>query len=232
MRAVLTHFSMVYRLLAIKPTLLLGMVLSFSQHAALAQMGATEFEGYPGYPVIKNHLVAAANEFNIEYELLHAVVAKESRFDPLAVSPGGAIGLMQIMPATAANFGVRGDKNTSIRKKLSDPVTNVNTGSRYLRYLMNLFPGQLELAVAAYNAGEGTVRRAGNKIPNIKATQQYVKSVLQTYAQLKSRLLSPDRTDAPTKAAQELPDGVRDRDNVISTGASMDIPLPSAKLPD
>lgn len=232
MRAVLTRFSMVFRLFAIKPKLMVGLVLSFSQHAAFAQMGAAEFEGYPGYPVIKNHLMAAANEFNIDYELLHAVIAKESRFDPLAVSPGGAIGLMQIMPATAANFGVRGDKNTSIRKKLSDPGTNVNTGSRYLRYLMNLFPGRLELAVAAYNAGEGTVKRAGNKIPDIKTTQQYVKSVLQTYAQLKARLLSPDRADAPVMMAQELPEGARERDNVISTGASMDIPLPSAKLPD
>ena len=68
--------------------------------------------------------------------------------------------------------------------KLTDPRTNINTGARYLRDLVNLFPGQLELAVAAYNAGEGAVQKAGNKIPAYKETQNYVRSVMGLYNRL------------------------------------------------
>jgi hypothetical protein len=101
------------------------------------------------------------------------------------VSPKGAIGLMQLMPATAQRYGVQADKKTTLEKKLFDPRINIAAGSRYLRYLIGLFEGDLELAVAAYNAGEGAVQRAGNKIPNYKETQNYVKTVLQLYAYLK-----------------------------------------------
>ena len=65
---------------------------------------------------------------------------------------------------------------------------NIRTGSRYLRSLLDLFPGQTDLALAAYNAGEGTVKRAGNRIPNIKQTQNYVKNVMALYSQLKPRV--------------------------------------------
>ncbi len=92
---------------------------------------------------------------------------------------------MQLMPATAQRYGVQADKKTTIEKKLFDPRVNIAAGSRYLRDLIALFKGDLELAVAAYNAGEGAVQRAGNKIPNYKETQNYVKTVLQLYAYLK-----------------------------------------------
>ncbi len=131
------------------------------------------------------HLQDASRAHDIDVELLQAVIATESGFNAKAVSRHGAVGLMQIMPATAAHFGVTGDKKTPIRKKLIDPGTNIKTGSRYLRYLLDLFNGQLEVALAAYNAGEGTIKRAGNQIPNLKRTQDYVKSVMQRYASLK-----------------------------------------------
>jgi soluble lytic murein transglycosylase-like protein len=143
------------------------------------------FESSPSHKAAKAALRDASSKHSIDYELLQALIATESGFDAEAVSPKGARGLMQLMPATAQRYGVAADKRGSIEKKLSDPRVNIAAGSRYLRDLMAMFPGQLELALAAYNAGEGAVQRAGNKIPNYKETQNYVRTVLQLYAYLK-----------------------------------------------
>ncbi|ROZ64137.1 lytic transglycosylase domain-containing protein [Ramlibacter sp. WS9] len=164
------------------------------------------FEISPSYKQVKHHLREASKHHDIDYELLQALIATESGFDALAVSPKGAVGLMQIMPATAERYGVTGDAKTPVGKKLSDPRTNVKTGSRYLRYLLDLFPGRLDLALAAYNAGEGAVQRAGNKIPNYPETQNYVKTVMQLYAMLKPpSVLGVGR--APSRVRMELPVG-------------------------
>ncbi|MGJ7530984.1 lytic transglycosylase domain-containing protein [Variovorax sp. GB1P17] len=143
------------------------------------------FEASPSYKTAKAALRDASNKHDIDYELLQALIATESGFDAQAVSPKGAMGLMQLMPATAQRYGVSADKRTTIEKKLFDPRINIAAGSRYLRDLIAMFPGQIELALAAYNAGEGAVQRAGNKIPNYKETQNYVQTVLQLYAYLK-----------------------------------------------
>lgn len=143
------------------------------------------FEASPSYKTAKAALRDAANKHSIDYELLQALIATESGFDAQAVSPKGAMGLMQLMPATAQRYGVAADKRSTIEKKLFDPRINIAAGSRYLRDLIAMFPGQIELALAAYNAGEGAVQRAGNKIPNYKETQNYVQTVLQLYAYLK-----------------------------------------------
>jgi len=143
------------------------------------------FEISPSYKQVKHHLREASQTHGIDYELLKALIATESGFDARAVSPKGAVGLMQVMPATAERYGVTGDKKMALAKKLADPRTNIKTGTRYLRYLIDLFPGQLELALAAYNAGEGAVQRAGNRVPNFRETQNYVKTVMQLYAMLK-----------------------------------------------
>jgi soluble lytic murein transglycosylase-like protein len=143
------------------------------------------FDVSPNYKAVKHLLREASVAQDIDYELLQALIATESGFNTHAVSPKGAVGLMQLMPPTAQRYGVRGDKNSPIEKKLTDPRTNIGAGSRYLRYLIDLFPGQLELAVAAYNAGEGAVQRYGNKIPNYPETKNYVKTVMQLYNHLK-----------------------------------------------
>lgn len=143
------------------------------------------FEASPSYKTTKSALRDASQRHEIDYELLQALIAAESGFDAQAVSPKGAIGLMQLMPATAQRYGVRPDKKSSVEAKLFDPRVNIAAGSRYLRDLISMFPGELDLAIAAYNAGEGAVQRAGNKIPNYKETQNYVKTVLQLYAYLK-----------------------------------------------
>ena len=139
----------------------------------------------PGYKRVRTHIRGAAETYGLEYELLKAVIATESGFDPQAVSPKGAVGLMQLMPATASRFGVSADKKRSVAQKLEDPATNLGAGASYLRYLLKLFDGRMDLALAAYNAGEGAVQRAGNHIPAYRETQNYVKSVLGLYTMLK-----------------------------------------------
>ena len=159
----------------------------------------------PGYGQVRKHLREASSAHSIDYELLQALIATESGFDIDAVSPKGAIGLMQVLPATAQRYGLAGDRKRSLDQKLADPRTNIRTGSRYLGDLIRLFPGQLELALAAYNAGEGAVQRAGNRIPNYRETQNYVKTVLQLYAVLKPAAAPAVAGRPPTRVRMELP---------------------------
>jgi len=143
------------------------------------------FDASPSFTSVRQILRDASSAHDIDYELLQALIATESGFNASAVSPKGAIGLMQLMPDTARRYGVDSDRHGPLERKLTDPKTNVRAGTRYLRDLINMFPGQLELALAAYNAGEGAVMRAGNQIPNYKETQNYVKNVLGLYWGLK-----------------------------------------------
>ncbi len=153
----------------------------------------TFFDVSPNFKAVKHHMREAARIHQIDFELLQAVIATESGFDSAAVSPKGAVGLMQLMPPTAQRYGVKADAQTTIEKKLTDPKTNILAGSRYLRDLMLMFPGKLDLALAAYNAGEGAVKRYGNQIPPYKETQNYVKTILQMYATLKPQALLAKR---------------------------------------
>ena len=150
-----------------------------------SSMLLTYFEISPSYKSVKHLLREASNRHAIDLELLQAVIATESGFDARAVSPRGAVGLMQVTPATAQRFGVGGDTDNPVEKRLADPRTNIQAGSRYLSHLLKQFAGRLELALAAYNAGAGAVQRAGNKIPDYPETQHYVKTVMQLYALLK-----------------------------------------------
>lgn len=146
------------------------------------------FDISPAYKSVRPHLRRAAERSGLDYALLKAVIATESGFDAQAVSPKGAIGLMQLMPATAERFGVAATGARSLAQQLHDPAVNVPAGARYLRHLMDLYNGRLELALAAYNAGEGAVLRAGQKIPPFKETQNYVKTVLALYHQLQPQV--------------------------------------------
>jgi Transglycosylase SLT domain len=143
------------------------------------------FEVSPNFKAVKHLLREASARHGVDYELLQALIATESGFNARAVSSKGAVGLMQLIPPTAERYGVRADKNAAIEQKLTDPATNIRAGARYLSDLIRLFPGQLELAIAAYNAGEGAVQRAGNRIPNYPETRNYVKTVMQLYSHLK-----------------------------------------------
>lgn len=105
----------------------------------------------------------------MESSLVHAIIDIESGFNPRAVSPKGALGVMQLMPATAARFGVT-DR--------ADPAQNIEAGIRYLKRLLEMHQDNLALALAAYNAGEGAVARRGRRIPAYRETMLYVPAVL------------------------------------------------------
>ncbi|HUJ86093.1 MAG TPA: lytic transglycosylase domain-containing protein [Burkholderiales bacterium] len=114
----------------------------------------------------------AAERHGVDPLLVHAVVRAESGYDPNAVSPKGAAGLMQLMPETARRYGVA-DR--------FDPASNLDAGVRYLRHLLRRFGGNLSLALAAYNAGEEQVLRAGGRIPDYRETAEYVRRVRLYY---------------------------------------------------
>lgn len=136
---------------------------------------------HPNLKKYEKLLNDAANEFNLDPALLKAVMAAESGFNPNAVSPKGAIGLMQVMPATAERFGLQADRKKSIVQKLSDPKTNIRIGARYLRVLRDMYPNQQHLVLASYNAGEGAVQKYNDAIPPFAETRNYVKLVTQFY---------------------------------------------------
>ncbi|MFA6901559.1 MAG: lytic transglycosylase domain-containing protein [Gallionellaceae bacterium] len=120
-----------------------------------------------------------ARAHGLEGALLHAVVSVESRYNSRAVSSKGAVGLMQLMPATAKRYGVSDS---------FDPMQNLQGGAKYLRDLLTLFNNDMSLALAAYNAGEQAVIRNGNRIPPFQETRQYVPRALDYYSQYQARL--------------------------------------------
>lgn len=121
---------------------------------------------------------SASRTHGVDVALVHAVISAESGYNPMAVSKAGARGIMQLMPDTASRFGVR---------DIMDPVENIQGGVKYLRELMTLFNGNMELAVAAYNAGENAVIRHGHRIPPYAETIHYVPKVLGFYRKFQLR---------------------------------------------
>jgi len=154
---------------------------------AVTQTTVAVINASPAYLAVHGSLSAASESYGVDYDLLKALVATESAFNSKAVSPKGAVGLMQIMPTTAQRYGVQSDRGATVSAKLTDPDLNIQTGTRYLADLLRLFGGQTELALAAYNAGEGAVARAGNRIPNYRETQTYVQRVMSIYRLLQTR---------------------------------------------
>jgi soluble lytic murein transglycosylase-like protein len=118
-------------------------------------------------------IAEVASRYEVPEALIHAVVAIESAYDPDAISRAGAVGLMQLMPATAKRYGVANRRN---------PSENLAGGTRYLKDLLLRFDSDLELALAGYNAGENAVEKFGNRIPPFDETQNYVRKVLEIYS--------------------------------------------------
>ena len=159
--------------------------------------GVVHYTNVPPHPVLsrgirpgeqpsglKALIRSAAHRVGLDPRLVEAVIAVESDFDPWAVSRKGAMGLMQLMPATADRYAVQNP---------FDPVENIGGGTRYLRDLLHRFQGDLRSALAAYNAGEAAVATYQG-IPPYRETREYVTKVLQRYGQastLLSRHVSP-----------------------------------------
>jgi LysM repeat protein len=125
-----------------------------------------------GSPLIDQLIRTNGNRFGVDPYLVFLVIEQESHFHPRALSPKGARGLMQLMPGTARRFGV---------SRPFDPTENIRGGTQYLRELMRMFNGQVDLALASYNAGEGRVIGYGNKVPPFQETRNYVKRIRQRY---------------------------------------------------
>ncbi|MDP8986348.1 MAG: lytic transglycosylase domain-containing protein [Pseudomonadota bacterium] len=155
-----------YKLLVLSPQ---DLTQSGDHYSSVLLARAIQYDA-----IIERAAVAAAVEAN----LLRAVIVVESGFNSHAVSKRGAVGLMQLMPATASRFGVSNPY---------DPKENVRAGARYLKFLMDRFGQNTRLALAAYNAGEEAVDRNGGKIPPFAETMAYVPKVLKIYRMLADR---------------------------------------------
>lgn len=139
---------------------------------------APRAERNPDLADLEAFIDAAARRYKIPAPLVRAVMHAESNFDPRALSPKGASGLMQLMPATAEEMYV---------KDIFDVRDNIEGGTRYLRYLANEFNGDMVKMIAAYNAGPHAVRKYGGNIPPFEETQAYVRKVLDLYYRYKAR---------------------------------------------
>jgi len=123
-----------------------------------------------------------AKTSKLDPALVKAVIAVESAFDAQAVSLKGAVGLMQVIPDTGERYGLTGDAHRSTAQLLLDPATNLRIGTRYLRDLLDQFSNSVPLALAAYNAGEGSVIDHANTIPPFAETRDFVRRVQMVYA--------------------------------------------------
>ena len=127
-----------------------------------------------GDAAIDSYIADSGTRNGVDPVLLYAIMHRESSFRRLAVSPKGARGLMQLMPGTAARFGV---------SNIFDPRQNIEGGARYVRFLLDTFDGDVRLTLAGYNAGEGAVMKYGRRVPPYAETQNYVRTIGTRYTQ-------------------------------------------------
>lgn len=141
---------------------------------------SNSLEGFTtGNANVDTFIVESGKRNSVDPLLLYAVMHQESTFKQGAVSPKGARGLMQLMPPTARRFGVM---------SIFDPKQNIEGGARYMRFLLDLFEGNVELALAGYNAGEGAVMKYGYRVPPYRETQEYVRRISRRYGLIRDPL--------------------------------------------
>ena len=148
----------------------------------------TWLEISPDVKALQPVLDEAAKSTGVDEELLKAVITVESNYNARAVSPRGAVGLMQLTPDTADRYGTRDERQVPAAQRMLDARTNVITGARMLADLTRRYGG-IDIALAAWNAGEGTVRKAGGQMPEIAETEAHVHMVLELYWALLQRKL-------------------------------------------
>ena len=149
---------------------------------AVAQSGKKASGWSTGRTGLDSLIRQNGNKYNVDPYLIFLVMEQESHFNPRVVSPKGARGLMQLMPGTAARFGVR---------RPHDPAQNISGGTRYLRELLNRFNNRVDLVLASYNAGEGAVAKFGNRVPPYRETRNYVKKISYRYKRTTARTRKP-----------------------------------------
>jgi hypothetical protein len=141
------------------------------------QSNSSSLRGYTtGSAEVDGYLISSGTRHGVDPLLLYSVMHQESSFKSRAISPKGARGLMQLMPLTAARYGVT---------NIFDPKQNIEGGARYLHFLLDHFDGDINLALAGYNAGEGAVEKYGWRIPPYSETQEYVRRISRRYSLLR-----------------------------------------------
>jgi soluble lytic murein transglycosylase-like protein len=147
--------------------------VSYAPGPTLSMAESSALDGFStGDASVDRFIVESGSRNGVDPVLLYAIMHRESSFRRTAVSPKGARGLMQLMPGTAARFGVT---------NIFDPRQNIEGGARYVRFLLDTFDGNVRLALAGYNAGEGAVMKYGNHVPPYAETQEYVRRIYERY---------------------------------------------------
>ncbi len=147
---------------------------------ALGPAAARSLDGFStGDAQVDAMIVDSSRRYGVDPLLIYSIMHRESSFKKRALSHKGASGLMQLMPATARRFGVR---------NIWDPRENIDAGTRYMRWLLDTFGGDVRLALAGYNAGEGAVMKYGYRVPPYNETQEYVRRITQRYALMRDPL--------------------------------------------
>jgi Zn-finger nucleic acid-binding protein len=159
----------------------------------IAKSGKKERGWSTGRAGLDNLIRQNGNKYGVDPYLIFLVMEQESHFNTGALSPKGARGLMQLMPGTAARFGVR---------RPHDAAQNISGGTRYLRELLNRFNNRVDLVLASYNAGEGAVAKFGNRVPPYQETRNYVKKISYRYKRTIARTKKPV-AGVPAKDAGE-----------------------------
>jgi soluble lytic murein transglycosylase-like protein len=154
-----------------------------------------------GDTVVDTLIVDSGTRNQVDPVLLYAIMHQESTFKRRAISPKGARGLMQLMPGTAARFGVT---------NIFEPRQNIEGGARYMRFLLDTFDGDVSLALAGYNAGEGAVIKYGYRVPPYSETQEYVRRIGTRYAVMRDPLTAQraNRLSSQQVAAMQSKDSV------------------------
>lgn len=147
-----------------------------TEHSKLANGSPISLKGVTtGDALIDSYIVDSGRRYKVDPLLIYAQMYQESAFKKRARSYKGARGLMQLMPSTARRFGI---------KKIYDPKQNIDAGVRYMRWLLNKFDGDVVLALAGYNAGEGAVMRYGWQVPPYRETKEYVRRIAAHYKKI------------------------------------------------
>ena len=147
---------------------------------------------------VDSFIVESGKRNSVDPLLLYSIMHQESSFKPRALSYKGARGLMQLMPGTASRFGV---------SNIWDPKQNIEGGARYMRFLLNLFSGDVRLALAGYNAGEGAVMKYGYQVPPYSETREYVRRIGNRYSMIRdpNALANAGTSNRPQLAQQKDP---------------------------
>jgi soluble lytic murein transglycosylase-like protein len=155
-----------------------------------------------GNSEVDNYIVESGKRNSVDPLLLYSIMHQESSFKPRAMSNKGARGLMQLIPSTASRFGVT---------NIWDPKQNIEGGARYMRFLLNLFNGDVRLALAGYNAGEGAVMKYGNQVPPYSETREYVRRIGNRYSMIRDPEAVAQASTLPATEKNPTPLNVYER---------------------